>query len=534
MREAATLASRPGWWRRHGPAYWLSPEAGGDAGHLWARWLFLRLLGLIFFSAFVSLLVSINGLLGPRGLLPAGVYLRALAAHFGVSRFWFAPTLLWLGSGHAALQALCWAGLAASALLILNRRPRLAIAVAAVLFLSFVAAARDFSNYQSDGMLLAAALIAWFLAPPGARPGFGRDHPPTPASLFLLQWLWFRIYFESGFAKWAGGDPHWRHLTALNQYFQNNPLPTWIGYFCHLLPHGVLSALALATLVLELGLVWLLFLPRRFRLGLFVVSTVFQLGLAVTANYAFINWITAALGLLLLDDGYLAPACRWILRRRTPAPAAASAASEALSSPGPSRRWTEGLILGWVFYATLALLLWMPWPRLPLPRAPIALLSPFRVANQYGLFGRMTRAQYEIEFQGSRDGRHWTAYPFRFKPQRLTAAPGLYAPFQPRFDWNLWFAARGPWQQTPWTLRCEADLLDGDPAVLSLFAANPFGSRPPQYLRAVLWDYRFTGFAVLRRTGRWWQRTALGLYAPELERLPGGKIVITTWPGGGA
>ncbi|MGH9535668.1 MAG: lipase maturation factor family protein [Terriglobales bacterium] len=535
-------------WRRWRPAYWLAPERAGQ-GHLWPRWVFLRLLGLIYLSAFLSLLFQINGLIGPRGLLPARAYLAALAAHFGVLRFWLAPSLLWLASGHAALQALAWAGLAAAALLTLNRWPRAAIAAAEVLYLSFVVVARDFANYQSDGMLLAAGLIALFFAPPGPRPGLGADQPPTPASLFLLQWLWLRIYFESGLAKWLGGDPQWRHLTALEQYYQNNPLPTWVGYFCQQLPHGFQAAMALATLALELGLVWLGFTTRRLRLALFVVVTVFQLGLALTANYAFINWIMLALGVLLLDDGWLAPLAARLRRLGRPAlglgpavssgpaaagvPAAPSSGFERNTAPrhGTARRWLEGVTLGWVLYATLALLLWMPWPRLPLPTAPVVALTPFRVANQYGLFARMTRRQYEIEFQGSRDGVHWTPYPFAFKPQRLRQAPGLYAPYQPRFDWNLWFAARGPWEQTPWVLRCEAALLRGDPAVLSLFAGNPFGPRPPRYVRAVLWRYWFTRLATLRQTGRWWRRRYLGLYAPEL-RQAGGKAVIAAWPPG--
>lgn len=519
------------WWHRFGPSYWLQPEAGGAAGHLWARWLFLRLLGLIFLSAFVSLVVSINGLIGPRGLLPAGAYLAALPAHFGLSRYWFAPTLLWLGSGHWEPQALCWAGMAASALLTLNRWPRVAIAAAEVLFLSFVAAARDFSNYQSDGMLLAAGLIAWFFAPPGGAPGLGEDRAPTPASLFLLQWLWLRIYFESGLAKWLGGDPRWRHLTALQGYYQNNPLPTWIGYFLRLLPGNWQAGLALGTLVLELGLVWLLFLPRRIRLALFLLATAFQFGLALTANYAFINWITAGLGLLLLDDGYLGPALRWLRR------GGLAGAQAAARHHGTGRRWLEGLMLGWVFYATLALLLWMPWPRLPLPSPPVTLLEPFRVANQYGLFGRMVRGRHEIEFQGSFDGVRWVAYPFRFKPQETNRAPGIFAPFQPRFDWNLWFAAQGGWRQTPWVVNCEADLLRGDPAVLALFASDPFAARPPRYVRAVLWQYWFTRPAELRRTGNWWRREFVGLFAPELERLAaagrseaGGKLVIVAWP----
>lgn len=501
--------------------YLLSPEPAHRPGHLWPRWLFLRILGLIFFSAFLSLLFEINGLIGPEGLLPAQGFLANLAQHAGWIRFWYAPSLLWLASGTPALMALCWIGLAASLLLVLNVWPRPAIAVAAVLFLSFVAVAQDFSGYQSDGMLLAAALISLFFAPPGRRPGLGRAHPPSPASLFLLLWLWFRIYFESGLAKLLSGDPEWRHFTALGAYYQNCPLPTWIGWFAQHLPRQVHVSLSFATLAMELAICWMLFMPRRLRIACFCVMTVFQVALALTANYAFINWIEGGLGLLLLDDWVLRRwggwAQRWSwVRRLAGAPSAGGGAVAARP-----RRWhmaLEGFTLGWIFYATLAQLLWMPWPRLPLPTAPVEWLEPFRVANQYGLFAVMTRARYEIEFQGSNDGVHWTAYPFHFKPQRLDQAPGLYAPYQPRFEWNLWFASLGPWQQYPWVLRAEGLLLKNDPAVLSLFAGNPFARAPPQQVRAVLWQYWFTDWPTWRRTGDWWRRESRGLYAPPLER----------------
>ncbi len=110
------------------------------------------------------------------------------------------------------------------------------------------------------------------------------------------------------------------------------------------------------------------------------------------------------------------------------------------------------MILSWIFYATTAELIWM-FSILPLPTAPVAALEPFRIANRYGLFGIMTRGRYEIEFQGSDDGKTWVPYPFRYKPQDLSQPPGIYAPYQPRFDWNLWFASLGSWQEYPIVLR---------------------------------------------------------------------------------
>jgi hypothetical protein len=257
--------------RFFGPAV----DSPAERSYLWPRWLFLRALGIIFFSAFYSLAFQIQGLIGPRGILPAGPYLADVARVLpGLSRFWRVPTLLWLGAGSGSLTALVWGGLIASVLLIVNLWPRLATAVCLVLFLSFLGAAQDFASYQSDGMLLEAAFLSLFFAPAGLRPGLGAQRPPSRASLFLLRWEWFRIYFESGIVKLLSGDLQWRQLTAMDHYYENGPLPSWPGWYTQqLLPHGFHAATAAATLALELAVVWLAWLPRRFRLACFLIVT---------------------------------------------------------------------------------------------------------------------------------------------------------------------------------------------------------------------------------------------------------------------
>ncbi|HXH50738.1 MAG TPA: lipase maturation factor family protein [Terriglobia bacterium] len=514
------------------------PEQSGAPGHVWPRWLFLRALGLIFFSAFYSLAFQIEGLVGPNGILPAQNYLTILKDHAGVLRYWFAPTLLWLGSGTFALHFLVWAGLLASVALLFNIWPRGTIAVALVAYLSFIAAARNFADYQSDGMLLAAGFVSLFFAPSGFRPGLGESRPPSPASLFLLQWEWFRIYFESGVAKLASHDPHWQHLTAMDQYYQNGPLPTWVGWYAQQIPHPFLAALALFTLVAELSICWMFIFSRRSRLICFLILTPFQIAIILTANYAFLNYLVLSLGFLLLDDQHFAAwfnrlkssrigtlyKARFLDWKTPPADASQPRASTAGTV-------VSGVFLTWIFYATTVQMLLMFIPSLPLPLEPVEVLQPFRIANQYGLFAVMTRARYEIEFQGSRDGKEWIAYPFRYKPQDLKEPPGIYAPYQPRFDWNLWFASLGDFEHNPWVMQTEELLLKNDPSVLSLFRSNPFPGQPPLEVRAVAWQYWFTDFTTKRETGRWWHRTFLGLYAPVVERSPGGQIFVVQWPG---
>ena len=302
----------------------------GTTNRLVPRWLFLRALGLIYFSAFFSLIFQVRGLIGPAGILPAENYLHAVAQSLTPwVRVWYAPSVLWWSSGPVMLSTLCWVGIAASLLLMLNLWPRGMLLTCFVCFLSFVSAAQDFSGYQSDGMLLEAGAIALFFAPPGFRPGLGWAHPPSRASLFLLQWEWFRIYFESGVVKILSGDPEWRHFTAMDEYYQNGPLPTWIGWYVQHLPHWFHASTVYATLALELGLVWMLFLPRRWRIVCFFIVTPWQIGVILTANYTFLNYLVLALGVLLLDDRFVLQLLPANLKERV-----AGTTSEEASLPG--------------------------------------------------------------------------------------------------------------------------------------------------------------------------------------------------------
>jgi hypothetical protein len=443
-----------------------------------ARFLWLRALGLIFFSAFYALWFQIHGLIGLRGILPARDYLLYAKQVIGAKAYWFIPSLLWIDAGRAALTTIVVAGLVASILLTIGVLPRTSIAIAAVCYLSFVAAAQDFSGYQSDGMLLEAAFFSLFLGK--------RREPPTRAAVFLLQWEWFRIYFESGLVKILSGEEQWRNLTAMDKYYENGPLPTWIGWYVQQWPHSFHAFSAAMTLLVELLIVLLLFVPnRRAKLIAFAIATPLQIGIILTANYAFLNYLVLALGFLLIED------------RRQPT----------TLNPQPRRLQLIALPLAFV----LSILMFL---------TPIRFIAPFRIINNYGLFAVMTRARYEIEFQGTRDGRTWIAYPFRYKPQHPLHAPRIFAPYQPRLDWNLWFASLGSVSTDPWVMSVEQRLLENEPDVLVLFAGNPFAGAPPKAVRAVIWRYWFTTSAERARTGAWWNRENLGNYAPAVQSEP--------------
>lgn len=516
---------------------YLFDVAYGSTDHFAPRWLFLRGLGAIYFSAFYALLFQVRGLIGTQGILPAAEYLAAFQGA-GVTRFWYVPTLLWLSSSNHMLMFLCWAGLIASLFLVANVWPRLMLLVCFASFLSFVSAAQDFSGYQSDGMLLEAGFLSLFLAPKGWFPGLGLNHPIPRAPMFLLLWEWFRIYFESGLVKLKSGDPTWRNLTAMYEYYQNGPLPTWIGWYLQHLPHWFHIATAAATLMMELVLVWLAFLPRFWKIVCFVIVTVWQVVVIATANYTFLNYLVLLLAVFLLDDAFLQRffPLRWKIRLAKPSPPTSEEPLTDESAPAKTNlRTSAGLalyaaLMMWIFYATTVPLVNMSWSDAPLPSKPVVLLEPFRIANQYGLFAVMTPHRYEIEFQGSNDGEHWTAYPFRYKPQGLKDRPRIYAPYQPRFDWNLWFASLGQWQQNIFVPRTEELLLENDRDVFELFAGNPFPDAPPKFVRTVLWQYWFSTPEQKRNDGLWWQREYLGTYAPTLTPMPDGRFGVVEEP----
>ncbi|MGA8669583.1 MAG: lipase maturation factor family protein [Terracidiphilus sp.] len=544
---------------------WLFDGRVGAADRLIPRWIFLRALAAIYFSAFYSLLFQIKGLIGPDGILPASQYLAAVARSLGSARYWYAPSLFWISSSSQMMMAVTWIGLIAAAIAFLNLWPRLSFFVCFVCFLSFVGASGEFSGYQSDGMLLEAGFLALFFAPPGLTPGWGASDPPSRASLWLLQWEWFRIYFESGMVKLQSGDEQWRNMTAMDEYYQNGPLPTWIGWYVEHLPHWFHAASALGTLVLELGIVLMLFFPRKVRLICFLIVTPWEIGVILTANYTFLNYLVLSLGFLLLDDRTLArfvpqrwkppvvvrapeiePEEQLSILTATEGSAVAEDAATTAAEEGKLTRTTwcqriarhgsaiglavSAVMLTWIAYDTTVEMIGIPLRGVSLPMAPVAWLDPFRIANQYGLFAVMTRGRYDIEFQGSNDGENWTPYLFRNKPQLLNEPPRIYAPYQPRFDWNLWFASLGDWHQNELVPLTEERLLEDDADVVDLFKGNPFGPSAPKMVRAVLSRYWFTSLEDKRRTGNWWRREYLGLYAPEMTRTAEGRFAVVEWP----
>jgi hypothetical protein len=129
----------------------------------------------------------------------------------------------------------------------------------------------------------------------------------------------------------------------------------------------------------------------------------------------------------------------------------------------------------------------------------------------------MTTSRPEIIVEGSNDAGTWRAYAFRWKPGDVSRRPRFVEPHQPRLDWQMWFAALSNARETFWFVSFVHRLLEGSPEVLRLLASDPFDGLPPKYIRAELYDYRFTDAETRRRTGAWWTRRRTASYLPPVS-----------------
>ncbi len=528
------------------------------ASHREVRWIFLRLLGIIYLIAFCSLWVQIAALLGSNGILPVnltmGMAKQAMTArHVGMDRYHLLPTFCWFNTDDNFLHVQCAAGTVLALLVIIGIAPAPCLFLLWLVYLSLTSVGGAFLAFQWDNLLLETGFLAIFFAPLQLLPRRpSRETPPSRLVLWLFRWLLFRLMFESGCVKLLSGDPAWRNLTALTVHFETQPLPTWLGWYGHQLPLWIQKSETIVLFGIELAVPLLIFMPRRPRQVACLAFVVLQLYILLTGNYGFFNLLALALSLTLLDDAALqslAPSrsiarCQAALRRSAVfswwfrAPTEQRPPPE--RNPGPGFRNAANCRsrLCWPIQATLPLMaivlcasfvqifgmfrVWLPGPQPVI--AVYQWLLPFRSFNTYGLFAVMTTTRPEIIVEGSNDGSNWEAYEFKYKPGDLKRRPRFVAPHQPRLDWQMWFAALGDYRHNPWLVNFCIRLLQGSPEVTALLERNPFPRSPPRYIRAVVHEYHFTDPTILRTTGAWWRREWKGIYLPPISlRASDGK-----------
>lgn len=486
-----------------------------------ANQLGLRALGAVYFIAFVSYLVQADGLIGAKGILPFAEWLQTIRPQVAEAGFRYVPTLLWLWPTDAGLHAALWAGIVFSVLLIAGFVPVFSTAALWALYLSVTVVGRVFWNFQWDNLLLEAGLLAVLAAPWRWRMRWHAPDEPSRLAVFLFHFLLFKLMFMSGWVKLASHDAAWRKLTALTYHYWTQPLPIWTAWYANQLPLWFQKFSCFAMFGIELILPFLIWLGGRARLiaacGFVLLMTL----IAATGNYTFFNLLTAVLCIWLVRDpswNFIFAAVASRLRR--------FGARDATPVVRPAVRfsrawvWAPGLVIALVSATIMLATFRVPvrWPR-GVGRI-VSAAAPFRSINGYGLFAVMTKSRPEIVLEGTWDGQRWFPYEFRWKPGDVSERPHLVAPYQPRLDWQMWFAALGSKEGNPWLLNLMVRLMQNEPTVLNLMAYNPFEQCPPAQIRAMRYEYRFTTRAEREETGAWWVSESKDLYCPPFRINP--------------
>jgi hypothetical protein len=457
--------------------------------------LFLRLLGGIYLIAFASIGVQIEGLIGSQGIHSAAERLANHALDSGLEIYFKVPTLFWLNASDAALTGAAIVGCIAALLIMLNYWSRTALITAFVLYLSLLHVSYPFLNFQWDSLLLETGFLAIFLT------------PNSRVVIWLFRWLLFRLRFMSGISKLSSGDLPWANFTALDTYFEVQPLPNPVAWYFHQLPDWLLRFGTGATLFVEILVPFMMFLPRRWRFTAAWLTIFFQLLIILTSNHNWINFLTIILCLFLFDDR--------AIQRVLPRSLQSSVHWQPPAATAAVRRYAVGMLGAFILFAgTLNIYELGSGQKIPGSVGTVlAYTSNYFVVNKYHVFPTMTTRRVELELLGSRDGVEWKAYRFKYKPDVVSERPTFIIPHQPRLDWQMWFVTLQP-RHLPWFIHFTEALLDNSPTVTALLENNPFPDEPPRFIRVDAHQYHFTDFEEREKTGNWWKRTALGPFTP--------------------
>jgi hypothetical protein len=475
------------------------------------RTVILRLLGLVYFVAFVSTMRQGPALIGERGLLPARTWLDDVARVTGsrFEAFVKLPSIFWIDASDTTLVVTCAIGALLAAAVMAGVTNAGVMLVLWAIQLSLHSVGQVFWGYGWEIQLLETGMLAALMCPLRTWRPFA-SAPPT-STIWLMRWLVVRIMLGAGLIK-LRGDPCWRDLTCLVYHYETQPNPSPVSWWLHQMPRSAHVAGVVFNHVVELGAPLLVVGPRTARRvagGLFVA---FQVLLIVSGNLSFLNWLTIVPALACFDDELLLRVVPKRLRLRERARAHVERA--------PAEPSRVHLRFARVFAAFVGLLsIPVVVNLLSSEQRMNASFSPLHLVNTYGAFGTISRIRHEVVLQGTRDevitdATRWKDYELPCKPGDVMRRPCLVSPYHYRLDWQMWFAAMSSYEDEPWIAALVDELLRGDRVVAPLFARDPFPDAPPRYVRAELYRYELTP----RGSAAWWKRTRIGEYMRPMAK----------------
>ncbi|MEZ0353988.1 lipase maturation factor family protein [Mycobacterium sp. pR1184] len=465
------------------PDYWLG------------RFVLERGVAAIYLIAFIAAALQFRVLIGEHGILPVPRFLAGRSV-------WRSPSIFVLHYSDRLFASVSWLGAALSAAVVVGAADVLPLWAAMsvwltlwVLYLSIVNVGQAWYSFGWESLLLESGFLMIFL-------GNDRVAPPV-LTLWMVRLLLFRVEFGAGLIKMRG-DACWRDLTCLYYHHETQPMPGPLSWFFHHLPkplHRIeVAGNHFAQLVVPFGL----FAPQPVASVAAAIVVVTQLWLVASGNFAWLNWLTIVLAFSAIGDSAAA--------LLVPIPRHLAASGAPL--------WFAVLVVG--FAGAVLFLTYWPVRNMLSPRQRMNMsFNPFHLVNTYGAFGNIGRVRREVVIEGTDEPRLtaqtvWKEYEFKGKPGAPGRLPRQWAPYHLRLDWLMWFAAISPGYAQPWLTPFLQRLLRNDRPTLRLLRHNPFPDSPPRYVRAQLYQYRFTTPAELRRDRVWWHRALVGSYVSPM------------------
>jgi hypothetical protein len=454
-----------------------------------------RGLAFVYLIAFIAVIHQFKPLLGEHGILPVPQFVEQV-------RFIESPSIFIWFPDDFAFDLFGWIGIVLSLFALSGFSEKFGNIISAatwgslwLIYLSFVNVGQRFYGFGWEIMLLEAGFLAIFLGSERTKPSF--------LVILLFNWLLFRLMFGAGLIK-IRGDDCWRDLTCLQYHYETQPMPNPFSWYFHWLPAWVHKTGVLFNHFAELVVPFAYFAPYRISAVAGFITIFFHLWLLASGNFSFLGLLTMVLALSTISDSWL----KHVIRIKPPE----------LSEPG---RLYSSVTLGLTLL--VALLSFFTISNMISPNQLMnASFEPLHLVNTYGAFGSITRPRYEVIVEGTdelvlTETTHWREYEFIGKPGDVSRTPPQIAPYHLRLDWLMWFAAFSTPMQHPWFINLMEKLLEGDKAVLGLLRYNPFPDKPPKYVRALLYEYRFTTPEERSRTGAVWKREPVALYFPPVS-----------------
>jgi hypothetical protein len=480
------------------------------------RNILVRALGFIYLCVFVPLAFQYVPLLGEKGLLPVQVFMARMHVNFPdlLTGLWKHPTLFWFADSDLFALSLVFLGIFLSIFCLFGCGSFVIFFILWVLQLSFYHVGQTFWSFGWESNLLELGFLAFFLCPLWKISSFPTNYPPSNVLMFLYRWVLFRLMFGAGLIK-LRGDACWSDLSCLSYHYETQPIPNPLSPYFHFSFDLFHKTSIVFNHFAELIVPFFLFLPRPFRIAAGIIFLIFQISIMLTGNYAWINHLTIVMIIPCFDDKSLRKFFGFLKLEKYLRQSFHTIRTK------KEKYLQRGIIF--ILFSFISYLSYQPIMNLIGPRQMMNYsYNQFHIVNSYGVFGSITKTRYELVIEGTHEKNLnedtvWYEYELPCQPGDIYKRPCIMSPYHYRITWQIWFAAMGRLNHSPWLLHFVAKILDNNKESLRLLSKNPFLQKPPEFIRIRRYIYKFKNPWSFTQKA-WYSREDVGIFLTPVNK----------------